>query len=79
MACVVSKPISLSYTRPNIRLLVIVVSKFMSNPIKKNMEEVYHILKYLKMTLGSGHYFKKMQNKGIDVYLDANGADFIID
>ena len=55
----VGKIIHLSYTRPNITFSISMVNQVMNNPIEEHMKVVYRILRYLKMTLGKGLYFKR--------------------
>ena len=48
--------------------LVNVDSQFLNNPIEEYMKVVYRILKYLKMTLGKGLYFKRAQKRNIEFF-----------
>ena len=64
----VGKLISLSHTKPNVAFLVNVDSQFLNNPIEEYMKVVYRILKYLKMTLGKGLYFKRAQKRNIEFF-----------
>ena len=57
----IGKLIYLSHTRLDIAFTMSLVSQFMHDPYKKRLEDVYRILKYLKMTLGKGLYFRKKQ------------------
>ncbi|RVX15531.1 Retrovirus-related Pol polyprotein from transposon RE1 [Vitis vinifera] len=59
--------------------LVSVVSQFMHSPTEEHMEAVYRILRYLKMTLGKGLFFRKTENRDTEVYSDADWAGNIID
>ena len=68
----VGKLIYLAHIRPDIAFLVNVVSQFMNNPTEEHMKVVYHILRYLKMTLGMGFYLKKTQKRNIEIFSDAN-------
>jgi len=52
----VGRLIYLSHTRPDIAY-VSVVSQFMYSPREPHMEAVYHILRYLKSSLGKGLLF----------------------
>ncbi|RVW71297.1 Retrovirus-related Pol polyprotein from transposon RE1 [Vitis vinifera] len=54
--------------------LVSAVSQFMHSPTKEHMEAVYRILRYLKMTPGKGLFFRKTENRDIEVYSDADWA-----
>lgn len=53
----VGKLIYLSHTRPNIALVVSLVSQFMHSPCEKHLEAVYRILRYLKGSLGKDLLF----------------------
>lgn len=44
----------------------------MNNPTKEHMEAIYKILRYLKMTLGRGLFFKKTPNRKIKVFTYAD-------
>ena len=55
------------------------VSQFINNPTQEHLEEIYKILRYLKMTLGQGLFFKKTTNKEVEIYTDADWAGSIID
>ncbi|RVX12388.1 Retrovirus-related Pol polyprotein from transposon RE1 [Vitis vinifera] len=48
-------------------------------PLRKHMEAVYRILRYLKMTPGKGLFFRKTENRDTEVYSDADWAGNIID
>ena len=75
----VGKLIYLSHTRPDISFAVSVVSPFMHTPYEEHMEVVYRILRYLKGTLGRGLIFKRSDQRGIEVYTDANWARSVTD
>ncbi|RVW92035.1 Retrovirus-related Pol polyprotein from transposon RE1 [Vitis vinifera] len=75
----VGRLIYLSHTRPDIGFAVSAVSQFMHNPLRKHMEAVYRILRYLKMTPGKGLFFRKTENRDTEVYSDADWAGNIID
>ena len=47
----IGKLIYLSHTKPNIVFSISVVRRFMNNPTEEHMNIVYHILRYLKMTV----------------------------
>ena len=55
------------------------VSQFMNNPTKEHMNEVFRILRYLKMTPGKGLYFKRTTKRDIEIFTDADWAGSIID
>ena len=75
----VGRLIYLSHTRPDIAFVVSMVSQFMHSPYKEHLEAVYRILRYLKSTPGKGLFFKKNENRGIEVYTDADWAGSITD
>ncbi|RVX21666.1 Retrovirus-related Pol polyprotein from transposon TNT 1-94 [Vitis vinifera] len=75
----VGRLIYLSHTRPDIGFAVSAVSQFMHNPTEEHMEAVYRIFRYLKMTPGKGLFFRKAENRDIEVYSDADWAGNIID
>ncbi|RVW87679.1 Retrovirus-related Pol polyprotein from transposon RE1 [Vitis vinifera] len=75
----VGRLIYLSHTRPDIGFAVSAVSQFMHSPTEEHMEAVYRILRYLKMTPGKGLFFRKTENRDIEVYSDADWAGNIID
>ena len=68
----VRKLIYLSHTRPDIAFSVDVINPFMNNPTEEHMKVLYHILRYLKMTLGKGLYFKRTQKRNIKIFSDTN-------
>jgi hypothetical protein len=53
----VERLIYLSHTRLDIAYAISVVSQFMYSPREPHMEAVYHILRYLKSSLGKGLLF----------------------
>ena len=66
------KLIYLSHTRPDISFSVSVASQFMNNPTERHMEEVYQILRYLKMIPGNGLFFKKFTDRDVQTYSDTD-------
>lgn len=68
----VKKLMYLSHTRLNINFSVSVISQFMNNPTKKNMEVVHRILRYLKITPRNGLYFKKTLSNYIEIFIDVD-------
>ena len=68
----VGKLIYLSHTRPDIAFAVSIVRRFMHHPREEHLEVVYRILRYLKSTPGKRLLFRKTENKGIEVYTDAD-------
>ena len=75
----VGKLIYLSHTRPDIAFSVSCVSQFMHSPSEEHMDAVYRILRYLKGIPGKGLFFKKNENRGIEVFTDADWAGSIND
>ncbi|RVW94161.1 Retrovirus-related Pol polyprotein from transposon RE1 [Vitis vinifera] len=75
----VGRLIYLSHTRPDIGFAMSAVSQFMHSPTEEHMEAVYRILRYLKMTLGKGLFFRKTENHDTEVYSDVDWAGNIID
>ncbi|PKU69300.1 putative mitochondrial protein [Dendrobium catenatum] len=59
----VEKLIYLSHTHSDIEFVVSMLSQYMSNPMKEQMEAVYQILRYLKNTPQNGYYSRKMKKK----------------
>ncbi|RVX23717.1 Retrovirus-related Pol polyprotein from transposon RE1 [Vitis vinifera] len=70
----VGRLIYLSHTRPDISFAVSMVSQFMNNPIEEHQEAVYRILRYLKMTLGKGLFFKRVASCDVEIFSDADWA-----
>ena len=66
--CRGGKLIYLSHTRSYIFYAVSAVSQFMQAPYEEHMEAVNKILRYLKMTLGKGLMFGKIDRKTIEAY-----------
>ncbi|KAJ0970451.1 hypothetical protein J5N97_023328 [Dioscorea zingiberensis] len=75
----VGRLIYLSHTRPDIAFVVSVVSQYMHSPQEAHLYAVYRILRYLKGTPGLGLCFKKNEQRGIEVYTDADWAGSIMD
>ena len=73
----VGKLIYLSYTRPDISFAVSTVSQFMNSPNEEHQGAVF--LRYLKISLGKGLFFKKGTNRGIEVMSDADWAGSLTD
>lgn len=59
--------------------LVCVTSQFINNLIEKHMDEVYRILMHLMITLGVGRFFKRSQNRDIQIYSNVDWVVSIID
>lgn len=75
----VKKLIYLSHTRPDIAFVVSLVSQFMQSPKEEHQEAVYRILRYLKSSPGTGLFFKKGQDRGIESFTDADWVGSTID
>ena len=75
----VDKLIYLSHTRPDIAFSVSVVSQFMHSPYEEHLEAVHRILRYLKATPGKGLFFKKTDQRRIEVFTDADWAGSVTD
>ena len=75
----VGKLIYLSHTHPDISFVVSMVSQFMHAPYEEHLEAVYKILRYLKGTPGRGLFFKRCNQRGIEVYTNPDWAGSIID
>ena len=71
--------IYLSHTRLDIAFAIRIVSQYMHSPCKEHMEVVYRIIKYLKVSLGKGLFFRKNETKSIEGFTDANWASTIDD
>ncbi|RVW87878.1 Retrovirus-related Pol polyprotein from transposon RE1 [Vitis vinifera] len=75
----VGRLIYLSHTRPDISFAVSMVSQFMNNPTEEHQEAVYRILRYLKMTLGKGLFFKRVASRDVEIFSDTDWAGFLTD
>ncbi|XP_062089616.1 uncharacterized mitochondrial protein AtMg00810-like [Humulus lupulus] len=75
----VGKLIYLSHTRPNIAFAVSLVSQFMHDPCQGHFNVVYRILRYLKQAPGKGLFFKKTNERKVEVFIDADWAGSIDD
>ena len=75
----VGRLISLSHTRPDIAFAVSVVSQFMHDPRSSHMDVVYHILRYLKSSLGRGLLYTKQGSLQVECYTDADWAGSLDD
>ncbi|RVW23029.1 Retrovirus-related Pol polyprotein from transposon RE1 [Vitis vinifera] len=71
--------IYLSHTRLDIAFVIRIVSQYMHSPCKEHMEVVYRIIKYLKVSLGKGLFFRKNETRSIEGFTDANWASSIDD
>ena len=70
----VGRLIYLSHTRPDIAFVLSVVSQHMHSPKESCLEVAYKILRYLKGSPRRGLFFKKGDNKKVEIYTDANWA-----
>ncbi|XP_020233074.1 uncharacterized protein LOC109813326 [Cajanus cajan] len=69
---VVGSLIYLTLTRPDIAYVVGVVSRFMQNPKKPQLEAARRILKYVKNTIDYGIFYKKGAPCEVTGYCDAD-------
>ena len=72
----VGKLIYLAHTRPDIAFAVSCVSQFMHSPSKNHLDVVCWILKYLKGTPGRGLLFRKIEERKVEIYVDADWGRF---
>ena len=70
----VGRLIYLSLTRPDIAYAVSVVSQYMHSPTQKHLQAMFHVLRYLKGTLGRGLLFWKTNERGIKGFVDVDWA-----
>ncbi|KAK3024584.1 hypothetical protein RJ639_044326 [Escallonia herrerae] len=75
----VGKLIYLSHTRPDIAFAVSLISQFMHSPKKKHLDAVYGVLRYLKGTPGKGLFFKREDNRMVEIYTNADWAGSSVD
>ena len=68
----------MSLTRLDIAYSMSIISQFMHAPTQQHMAAVYHILKYLRGTLGKGLFFQKNNERGAG-YSDADWAALMVD
>lgn len=71
----VGKFIYLSHSRFDIAYAVEVVSLFMHNPKETHLRAIYHILGYLKGTLGKGILFTVGNEMILEAYID---TDYVV-
>lgn len=64
----------MSHTHPEISFVVSVVSRYMHDPRKDQLDAVYQILRYLKGALGKGLLLKNNSHLGIEDYSDSDWA-----
>ena len=70
----VGKLIYLAHTRPDIAFSVSRVSQYMHSPREQHLQAVLRILRYLKKTPGLGLFYKKGEDRGLEIYTDADWA-----
>ncbi|KAK3036184.1 hypothetical protein RJ639_030254 [Escallonia herrerae] len=75
----VGKLIYLSHTRPDIAFAVSVIRQFMHSLKKKHLNAVYGVLRYLKGTPGKGLFFKRGNDRMVEIYTDADSAGSSVD
>ena len=69
----------MSLIRPDITYTVSVISQYMHSPTQRHMNVIFHVLRYLKGTLGKGLMFQKTEQRGIESFVDADWAGSIED
>ena len=70
----VGKLIYLTHTRPYISYAVSRVRQFLTDPSVDHMNAVHRILRYLKGDPGKGLFFKKIINRSVEVFTNADWA-----
>ena len=70
----VGRLIYLTNTRPDLTFAVSVVSQFMHAPHTAHLDAVYHILRYLKTSLGLGLFYSVGHQPGLSCFTDADYA-----
>ncbi|XP_062104074.1 uncharacterized mitochondrial protein AtMg00240-like [Humulus lupulus] len=75
----VGKFIFLSHTIPDIAFAVSLVSQYMHNPCQGHLNAVYRIMRYLKQTSGKYLFFKKTNERKVEVFTDADWAGSVDD
>ncbi|XP_062104247.1 uncharacterized mitochondrial protein AtMg00810-like [Humulus lupulus] len=73
------KLIYLSHTRPDIAFMVSLVSQYMHNPCQGHLNVVYRIMRYLKQKPGKCLFFKKTNERKIEVFTNADWAGSVDD
>ena len=66
----VGRLIYLSHTRPDIEYTVGVVSRYMHDPSQPHLDELYMILRYLKVAPEKEVMFTKNNHLGVESYTD---------
>ncbi|XP_028127128.1 uncharacterized protein LOC114323666 [Camellia sinensis] len=74
-----AKLIYLSHSRPDITIVVSMVSQFMHAPRTSHLEAVMRIMRYLKSSPGNGLYFSKHGHLGVEAFTDADWSRLITD
>ena len=75
----VGRLIYLSHTRPDIAFAVSLISQFMHAPRKEHLDAAHRILRYLKSCPGKGLFFKKNNDRRVEVFTDADWAGSVND
>ncbi|GFS39053.1 hypothetical protein Acr_00g0060930 [Actinidia rufa] len=70
----VGRLIYLTNTRPDLTFAVSIVSQFMHSPRTSHLDDVYHILRYLKSCPGRGLFYKSRVQSGLSCFTDADYA-----
>ncbi|CAA6671188.1 unnamed protein product [Spirodela intermedia] len=75
----IEKLIYLNHTRPNVAYAVSSSSQFMNDPREIHLQAAYHILPYLKNTIGQGLLFSRGGDSIVEIYTDANDVGSVSD
>lgn len=70
--------IYLAHTHQDIAFSIKAVSQFMDSSKEKHLDTINGILKYLKNTPGRGFFFKKRDNRMVEVYTDGDLVGFSV-
>ena len=70
----VGRLIYLTITQPDIMYSVYMLSRFMHAPRKLHIEDVLHVLRYLKGALGQGLFFSSQNDMSLRDFCDSNWA-----
>ncbi|GAV56879.1 hypothetical protein CFOL_v3_00420 [Cephalotus follicularis] len=55
------------------------ISQFMHSPKEEQLDAVYRVLRYLKGTPGRGLFFKKGEQRMVEIYIDTDWAGSSVD
>ena len=70
----VGRLIYLTITRPEISYSIHILSQFMHEPRKPHLDDVHHLLRYLKGAPGQGLYFPAKGDLLLAIFCDADWA-----